>query len=178
MAEKKTTTKTAKAVEAIEEVKAKPKTFKASDMIPCRSIVNGELFMVGEKSRTLYSWASYGDVQEVSYQDLSYDLRNSRTGFAKAPRFIILDDELVEQHPDLKEIYASMYSNGDLREILDLDVDRMRKEIENLPAGAKDAIKGLASSMVQNGTLDSVGKIKVLDELFGTKLIMALQSSI
>ena len=50
----------------------------------------------------------------------------------------------------------------------------MKSAIEQLPSGAKEAIKGIASTMINSHILDSVQKIKVLDEIFGTNMLLTL----
>ena len=52
----------------------------------------------------------------------------------------------------------------------------MKKSIASLPEGAKDSIKTIAATMVDNGTLDSVRKVKVLDEIFGTEMLLKITS--
>lgn len=147
--------------------------YEKEDLIPCKSITNGKLFVEGSKSDILYRWADYGDVDYVEYQDLIYMVR-SRKSWVFKPRFIIMDDEFVQQTPEIKKLYDSLYSLSDLREILDLPASQMKSAILGLPDGAKDAIKGVASSQIEHGMLDSVQKIKILDEIFGTKLLLAL----
>lgn len=46
----------------------------------------------------------------------------------------------------------------------------MKATILSLPQGAQDSIKHIASKMVSDGTLDSVRKIKILDEIFDTEM--------
>ena len=88
-------------------------------------------------------------------------------------RKAIEDDEFIAQHPQLDKIYSSMYSIKDLRDVLtDLAPNTMKKTILSLPDGAKESIKSLASQMISNGTLDSVQKIKILDEIFDTRLML------
>mgnify|MGYP003560462989 CR=1 FL=1 len=66
-----------------------------------------------------------------------------------------------------------MYSIKDLRDVLtDLPVKTMKTTIMSLPEGAKESIKHLASQMISNGSLDSVQKIKALDEIYGTELML------
>lgn len=152
----------------------KVKKFKNTDLIPCKSVTNGELIMVGDKTGVLYQWADYGDVEGVQYQDLLYSARSARNGYVKYPRFIILDEDFVDQNPDIKKIYDSMYSTSDLKDIFNLPVSQMKKTIADLPDGAKESLKGLAATMIDNGTLDSLRKIKALDEIFGTQLLLVL----
>ena len=48
----------------------------------------------------------------------------------------------------------------------------MKSIILSLPDGAKESIKNMASQMISKGTLDSVQKIKFLDEIFNTELML------
>ena len=65
----------------------------------------------------------------------------------------------------------SLYSVGELEDvILDLDPASMKATILSLPEGAQTSISHLASKMVSDGRLDSVKKIKILDEIFDTDM--------
>ena len=179
----KTTTKTetkplveeiVETVEVVETVieKKEPRKFEATDGIPCRSIVSGGLYMSGIKSRIMYEWADNGDVTEVEYQDLVAAIR-SNVSYITKPYFIIEDEDFLTQNPQLDKIYASMYSFKDLKDILTtLSPRDMKETILSLPDGAKESIKHIASQMISQNTLDSVNKIKILDEIFDTKLML------
>lgn len=152
------------------EVKKEKKTYAPTDGIPCKSITNGGLYMPGLKSNILYTWIDAGDVIEVEYQDLQAAIR-SNNGYVMNPFFVIEDEELVAQFPQLKKIYDALYSVGELEDVLtELSPGDMKTTILSLPKGAQDSIKHLASKMVSDGRLDSVRKIKVLDEIFDTEM--------
>lgn len=152
--------------------KPKPK-FEETDLIPCVSITVGGLYMVGPKSKDLYEWLSIGDTVDVEYRDLVSAIR-ARDGLVYRPRFIIDDEEFLEAYPDVRDVYRGLYNTEMLTKILSMPPNRMKKAIEDLPPGAKDAIKGLAATMINNGTLDSVQRIKILDEMFGTEMLLSL----
>ena len=153
-------------------VKKAPKKYEATDGIPCKSITPGGLYMEGLKSHILYEWADNGDVTEVEYQDLLAAIR-SNTSYITKPYFIIEDEDIIAQFPQINKIYESMYSITDLKEVLtDLSPRDMKATILTLPEGAKESIKHIASQMISNGSLDSVQKIKYLDEIFGTRLML------
>lgn len=152
------------------EVKKEKKTYAPTDGILCKSITNGGLYMPGLKSNILYTWIDAGDVIEVEYQDLQAAIR-SNNGYVMNPFFVIEDEELVAQFPQLKKIYDALYSVGELEYVLtELSPGDMKATILSLPKGAQDSIKHLASKMVSDGRLDSVRKIKVLDEIFDTEM--------
>ena len=160
-------------VEEEEEVEvAKPrvkKTFDQSDGIACRSIVYGSLFMEGLKTQMIYSWTDYDDVTEVEYRDLVAAVR-SKSKFVYNPWFIIEDEDFLEEYPQIKKFYTDSYSIRDLKKILTLPVDQMIDSIKKLPSGAFENMKSIAAKQVSDGILDSVSKIKALDQLFDTDL--------
>ncbi len=157
--------------EIIKETKVEPKRFAQDDLIPCKSITAGELLMVGERTKMLYRWADADDIQDVEYQDLIYATR-SNSGFVFKPRFIIMDNDFVVQNPKVKERYDTMYTNKELRDIIMLSPKEIKKIVPTLPEGAKESLKSMASTMIDNGVLDSVARIKVLDELFDTNMML------
>lgn len=151
----------------------KVKKFAKTTLIPCRSICTGVLYVEGPNSKNDYMWWDFGDIQDVQYQDLDAYVKRHATCVYK-PQFIIEDDDYIAQNPDIKAVYDSMYTTSDLREILNLPVSQMKKAIMELPLGAKEAIRGLAPTMIENKKLDSIEKIRVLDEIFGTQLILTV----
>lgn len=156
--------------ETKEETVKTPRKFANDDYIRCVSMTSGELIMVGEKTKSVYKWADRGDEQDVEYQDLIYATR-AKSGFVFKPRFVIDDEDFLNQNLAVKELYETMYTFNDIQEVLALDPQSMRQTIATLPDGAKDAIKSIAATMIANGTLDSVTKIKILDEIFDTQLM-------
>ena len=147
------------------------RNYEATDPIKCVSITSGELGMIGIKSGINYRWACRGDVTEVEYQDLVAAIRSGKKHIT-APFFIIDDKDFLKKWPQVEKNYASMYSIKDLTDVLKLDAASMKKTILNLPTGARESIKNIASTMITKGQLDSVQKIKVLDEIYDTKFML------
>ena len=170
-----TTRKTTKPVtEGTEkEVAIQPRKFDNSDLIPCKSVTNGELLMVGAKTGILYKWASCDDIEDVEYQDLLYTTRQ-HSSYVMKPYFIVLDDDFVAQNKELDKLYREMYSFAEINDILQLDPNTMRQVILSLPAGVQEAVKGFAATKINDGTFDSIKKIKILDEIFGTSMLQIL----
>lgn len=151
-------------------VSMKKKKWNPSDPVNCVSITAGELGMIGIKSGINYRWAERGDVTEVEYQDVIAAIRSSTT-FAMKPYFIIQEPDIVDEFSQIKKIYDKMYTKGDLEDIFRLPASEMKKAILELPEGAKETIKHIAATKLSNGTLDSIKKIRVIDEIFETELL-------
>lgn len=143
--------------------------FAPDDMIPCRSITYGELLLTGAKTKFLYSWANYGDVTEMYFQDLQA-LKSTRSSYLFRPRFVIEDEELVEQWKnDLGQMYSDIIAT-DVEAMFKLPVNQLRAKLKKAPVGVQQAVKNLAGEKIMNGTLDSLAKIKAIDEILGTQL--------
>ena len=150
------------------------KKFEPTEGIRCKSVTTGGLYMNGIKSHILYAWSDLGDETEVEYQDLVAAVRSgSGNGYITKPRFVIQDEDFITEFPQLRRIYENMYSVRDLRDVLLKTTPvEMKNMILSMPEGVQESLKHLASEMISKGTLDSVKKIKVLDEIYDTKLMM------
>lgn len=171
---KETVIDTNEVVEEVQKPVTKaPRKFAPEDMITCRSVTYGELLLTGPKSRLLYRWSNYNDTTEIPFQDLQA-LRSTKSSYLYRPRFIIEDEELLEQwSKDLKPIYDNIV-DMDVEEILKLPVGKFKAALKKAPKGVQQAIKNIAGDMIMNGTLDSVQKIKAIDECLGTDLRLYL----
>ena len=157
-----------------EEPKKKaPRKFAQDDVILCKSVTFGELLLPGKKSQLLYTWADYGDATEVEFQDLQA-LRSTRSAYLNAPSFVIEDEELLEQWPELKTLYAKVAAL-DVDNLFNLPINQFKKRLREIPVGFKDSIKNIAGDKIRNGSLDSIAKINALDEILGTELKLMIE---
>jgi len=149
--------------------KAEKKKFEPTDIITCRSVTFGGLFMDGMVSSMPYTWTNYGDEVGVEYRDLVAAAR-VKNSYVMKPFFMIMDDDFVEEFPFLKQVYSGQYTANDLAKILTFPVDEMVEAVKQLPGNVKETLKGIASTWISNGKLDSFKKIKALDEILDTDL--------
>lgn len=161
----------ASTVEKIE--KPKKKRFKNEDEIECVSITPGQLFVQGERSKELYIFADIDDVQFIRFDDLQYMVRRKAPAVFR-PRFIIHDKDFLDQNPSVSASYGALYSTKDMKNILKCDIGEMKAKLAQLPYGVYDSFKTLAATEISRGRLDSVRKIKVIDEFFGTNLLSTI----
>lgn len=148
---------------------APKRDFAQSDGIKCHSVVQGGLYFEGSKTGMLYSFMDYGDVTEIEYRDLVAAVR-TKSEYVYNPYFIIDDEDFIAEFPAIKKFYENQISVRDLKAILDMNIADMVAAIKLLPTTAVDSLKKIASTQVASGHLDSVKKIKALDEIFGTDL--------
>lgn len=154
--------------------KAKTRKFEPTETISCRSICYGELILEGYKSKILYTWANCGDYADVEYQDLQA-LQSRKSAFLTKPLFVIEDEELVEQWGAmLKPIYAKI-EEEDIEQLIKLSPTQIKKKLKTMPEGIKESIKNMAAAKIVSGELDSINRIKAIDEVLGTELMSMIQ---
>lgn len=167
---KKAATKTETTEKVVEEkpikkeiVKEK-KVFTDSDYILCRSVCYGGL-NVTSQSGNLYEFKDYGYDCEINYRDLVSLIRKG-SDHVFLPRFIILDEDLLEDFPTVKRVYEKMYTRNDLLDILRMPVRQMEMEIRELPDTTRSVLEQMVATEIANGNLDSISKVRKLSEIF------------
>lgn len=146
------------------EESIKKQTYKDTGYVLCRSVWSGGLHVTGSYGGS-YNFSDYNAECDIEYRDLVYLIRkNSEHIFT--PRFIIMDDDFLEEFPKVKELYETMYTPIELHKIIDLPIPKMRAEINKLPEAAKRTLLSLIATSIANGKLDSIKKVRTLSEIF------------
>lgn len=150
--------------------KKAPKKYAPSDLIECRSVTGGQLIMVGPKTKFQYQWEDYNDITEVEYQDL-LALQSRKSGFLVKPRFIIEDEELVEQWGVmLKPIYDKIITQ-DIESFFNLPLNKFKAQLKVMPEGLQDAIKTKVVQMINNDEIHDIRKVREIDAAWGTDFV-------
>jgi hypothetical protein len=171
--------------EAVDEVVAAPvvetkgtkKTkakHDADEAILCRSVCQGELVYQSKKTGVLYTWANYGDEIHIEYQDL-LPLILTKSGFVMKPLFVIEDADLVAEYPELEKLYTKALGYDDMDMILLLDNASFQKKLLDAPVGIRESIKVAVATRIEEGTFDSLQKIKLVDQILGSDLMCLIQ---
>lgn len=153
-------------VEPVKPIVKAKKEFTDSDYILCRSVWSGGL-NVDSQSGNLYRFNNYGAECEINHRDLVTMIRRG-SEHVFLPRFIILDEDFLEDFPTVQKVYGTMYTREDLVGILDLPITAMKREIDKLPKATKDNMRNLVATHIANGKLDSISKVRALTEIFNT----------
>ena len=151
-------------------VKSK-KTFKADDLIDCTSTAVGVTFVYGDKSKKSYMFEAQGVVEGIRYDDLA-SMVNSRSSYLFRPFIIVKDEDFIEQYPKLKAFYEETWTTQDMNATLRLPPAELKEALQLMPVGIQKSLQELVATKIANGTMDSVSRIKVLDEFFGTQLML------
>ena len=154
-----------------ETVKQKVKTFSPDDMILCQSVCVGQTFVKGIKTGQIYTFEALGAEEYIEYKDLVAAVR-SKDGILYKPFIVVMDEDFLNEQTKLKQFYNSMYTPKDFEDFFKLNPSQMKEALDNMPIGIRETIKSMAAGKIQDGTFDSVARIRALDEYFGTKLML------
>lgn len=182
---KKTISKKDKAAEEVvkevEEVKEvveekvvpteQPREFQKDDLIEVKSVFAGSCTLVGRRSGNVYVWETLGEIQYVEYQDLLAEITNRYSQYIYEPLLLIEDEDVINKNPKLKDLYDTMIDVEDIEEsLLNDSVEDLRNILISLPSGLQETVKSIASTLMQDGDLYDVRKIRLLDDLYHTAL--------
>lgn len=145
------------------------KEYKPNDLIPCTSVTVGELICIGPRTGQRYNAFGYGDKIQIEYQDLMA-LKMKHSSYLYMPYLTIDDEELLSlpTWKDVKEIDVKVYMTDDLNKFFNLPLNQMKSILKKSPNGFKDAVRVMAMTKLDAGELDSINRIKMLDEVLGT----------
>ena len=166
---KKTVTKP---VDEKPEAPIAKREYAPDEDIKCVSVCAGELLMIGKKTGILYKWENYGDTTYVEYQDLKAEAYNSKSGYIYSPLFMIEDEELLatREFAKVAESYKNTINAEEIDDLFGLTTQQFRSQLKKLPKGIQNTVKVIARDKIESGQLDSIQKIKILDEVLGTDL--------
>lgn len=151
------------------------KTFKSDTPITCRSVRQNELFFKSNTG-TEYTWNGFGDIRELPYSDIM-SMKASRSAYLYEPWLLIEDEELMakpEFQKEFGETYEIYKEFNNPKAFFELPIMEIKQRLERAPKGLKDLIIYNAGQYIEDGTLDRIGVINVLDEIFGTHLRMLI----
>lgn len=163
-----------KTVNKVDEpiIKQEKKKYDLDEEIMTTSCTAGQLIMIGRKTGRFYTWENYGDQTPVEYQDLKAEQYISGSPYIYSPLFIIEDEEFIAlpENKKIADVYSNILSVEEIDKLFSLDNISFERTVKKLPKGIQNSLKAIAAQKVQNGSLDSITKIKALDSILGTDL--------
>lgn len=145
--------------------------FKKDDLIKVKSVFAGSCTLIGRRSGNIYVWEALGEIQYVEYQDLLAEITNRYSQYIYEPLLLIEDEDVINKNPKLKDLYDTMIDVEDIEEsLLNDSVEDLRNILISLPSGLQETVKSIASTLMQDGDLYDVRKIRLLDDLYHTAL--------
>lgn len=143
--------------------------------VPCVSMVRSGKLIYASKRQMGYSviWRNYMDTQYIELAELMA-MRSSDPMFF-SENWIMIDDEFehkdaVIQKLRIKDMYANTPNMIELERLFIIPVDEMIHKIKSMSVSLKESVYLHAKEAVENGTLDSMRRIKAIEGVLGKSI--------
>lgn len=157
------------------------KSVKLDDtvLINVKSNTYGTLFFRNPRTGDTTEWSHFGDVEQLTMGDLRA-MKGTQRAFYENQWIYIMDVE-DEGYEDVTadDIYKALMVSQYYKSILDPDnfdqifswpEAKVKERITMMSSGAKMNLMVAANTAIKSGKLDSLKRIKVLEELLGCEL--------
>lgn len=143
--------------------------------VPCVSLVRSGRLIYSSKRQMGYSviWSKYMDTQYIELAELMA-MRSSDPMFF-SENWIMIDDEFehkdaVVQKLRIKDMYVNAPNMLELERLFVMPVDEMVHKIKPMSVSLKESVYLHAKEAVENGTLDSMRRIKAIEGALGKSI--------
>lgn len=143
--------------------------------VPCVSLVRSGRLIYSSKRQMGYSviWRNYMETQYIELVELMA-MRSSDPMFF-SENWIMIDDEFehkdaVVQKLRIKDMYVHAPNMLELERLFVMPVDEMVHKIKSMSVSLKESVYLHAKEAVENGTLDSMKRIKAIEGVLGKSI--------
>lgn len=157
---------TLKKIEVIEK-----KQYKDSDMILVRNGAPGRLIFKAPKSNFVYVFNSFGDEEEIPFEELKLTRNGDNIKFFKNHWFLIDDINVLEQL-GIKRFYTDSLSFEEFEELFELSLDEIKSKISKLTPGQKTAVGVLTREKINNNEISDLNVIHALEVSLDTEFLV------
>lgn len=160
----------------IEKEVVKPQKKKQIDrdsLISCFNLTSGKLTYISRKTGLQTVWSNYGDVDYIEFAEL-LTMKASQPKFLNEPWIFIEDEEVVNQL-GLKELYKNIIPVNEVDDFFKLDANNAREILPKLPKGMKELIGDKARKGIQDGDLNNLKLIRLLEQELHLDLISLME---
>ncbi|MGD7047080.1 hypothetical protein FZC83_02355 [Rossellomorea marisflavi] len=153
------------------ELKPKPqkKKVELDDVVACRNLTSGRLVYISKKTGFESVWSEYGDVEYLPVSEL-LTMKSSQPKFLKDP-WMFIDDEEVADYLGLTKLYETIIPVDDVEDFFEMSANEARQILPKLPKGTKTLLSERARQGIQNGSLNNLQLIKLLEQELQIDLI-------
>lgn len=178
-AETKEIVSTTVAQTAAKKTAVPAKKLDDSVLVYVQSNTYGGLTYVDKHNGDMTEWSNVGDVQTMTMGSLRSMKSTQRAFFENQWIFVlgIAESGYEDVTPDdiykalmVTQYYSGVLGFGDINSMLSWDADKIRSVVSKMSSGAKTNIVVAANTAIKDGSLDSLRKIHVLEEVLECEL--------
>lgn len=138
------------------------------DLVLCMSGVNGDLNFSSPLSNFRVQTKDFGQTMKIPYGDLAY-VHNIAPDAFEQGKIVILNKQ-VQKEFGLEDIYKHVITPKNVREVIKLDADELKDFLAQMPKAMKVSLYNEARKMYQQGKIDSIKTVKVIENEYNVSL--------
>ena len=142
--------------------------FKDDDMILVMSGVAGALKHRSLTTSRVWDFLEFGQTQKMPYSEL-LTIRNTNPKVFNQGWLVVLNKRIQEDF-GLIEMYKNILTPETMETVFDKSVDELSVLIDNLPEGMQLALMDKARTLYNNGKIDSISIVKLIEQKFNISL--------
>lgn len=152
-----------------QEVKKKRKINK-DEVVTCKNITNGTLIYVSKKTGAEYLMEGYGTTELFDVGEL-ITMKSSHSRILTEPWMVIEDDDVID-FLGLRSVYDKISVPLDkIDNFFEKSVNQMKSALKVAPNGIKTLIASRAKTLMDEGKLDSINKIRLIESTLNITLL-------
>lgn len=138
-------------------------------MVTVKNGYQGSLVYISNRTKERFTWAEFGDEQDMELQELK-NARNSSKGFFERNWFLIDDPEVIE-YIGVQQYYKNALTYDGLSELFELSPAEIKEKVSKLSDGQKKTVAYRAKQLIADGAIDSMKVISALEDSLSVELI-------
>lgn len=155
-------------VAPVENKRVKRVEIDRNEMIPCRSTVHGDLIYISNRTKARFIWEEFGSTLHLEMGELQ-DMNGSQRKYLQ-DGYLVVDDLEAAESLGLSKLYESYAHIDNLDELFAMKAEDLLEILTKLPKGMKSTISTKARELVEEGTLETFGQIRAIEEALGIDL--------
>lgn len=150
------------------------KQIKAKDIdlgqyISVRNGFHGILVYESSRTGEVFIWDNFGDEQEIELRELKNAKSSKKDFFVN--NWFMFNDEWVIDFLGVRQFYKHAINIDEFDKIFENEPDKLKKILNDLSDGQKQSVAYRARTMIEEGKIDSLKTISVLEDTLGIELI-------
>lgn len=147
------------------------KDIDLGQFIPVYNGFQGKLIYISPRTKEVFRWDSFGDVQEIELRELKNAKSSSKSFFVNNWFMFDEDDAWVIDYLGMGKFYKYAISIDHFDDIFTKTPKEIKEIVSQLSAGQKRSVSYRARQLIKNNEIDSIKAISALEESLGEELI-------
>lgn len=148
-----------------------PKDIDPTQYITVRNGFQGQLVYKSQRSGELFTWAEFGDEQDIELRELRSMKNSNKTFFVNNWFMFNEEDDWVIDYLGVRQYYKNALKIDNFDDIFTKKPAELKAIIEKLSEGQKKSVAYRASQLIVEQKIDSLSVISTLEEALGIELI-------